>query len=89
MPALRIDSEKSAFIIGGNNRYPFEISVFSGEVICMKAESDVEGVLSFAVQNLIIISEVKSVKFTNLWVKYLNPKCNLLSSNVLEIEKSL
>jgi len=39
----------------------------------MKAESDVEGVLSFAVQNLIINSEVKSVKFTNLWVKYLNP----------------
>jgi hypothetical protein len=39
----------------------------------MKAESDIEGVLYFAVQNLIISSEVKSVNFTNLWVKYINP----------------
>jgi hypothetical protein len=78
---LKIDSEKNAFIIGNKNRYPFEISVFSNELLCMKAESDVEGVLSFAVQNLIINSEVKSVNFTNFWVKYIDPKCKLLLSS--------
>lgn len=79
---MKIDSQKNAFIIGGKDRYPFEISVFSNDALCMKAESDVEGVLSFAVQNLIINSEVKSVNFTNLWVKYLNPNCKLLLSNL-------
>ncbi len=86
---LKINSEKNAFIIGGKDRYPFEISVFSNGELCMKAESDIEGVLFFAVQNLIINSEVKSVNFTNLWVKYINPKCKLLSNNLQEIEKSL
>ena len=86
---MKIDSEKNAFIIGGKDRYPFEISVFSNDVLCMKAESDVEGVLSFAVQNLIINSEVKSVNFTNLLVKYIKSNCKLLLSNLQEIEKSL
>jgi hypothetical protein len=37
IPALKIDSEKNAFIIGDKNRYPFEISVYSNELLCMKA----------------------------------------------------
>lgn len=48
----------------------------------MKAEADVESVISFAVQNLVIVSEVKSLNFENLWVKYQNPKCRLLLSGV-------
>ena len=79
---MKIDSEKNVFIIGDKKKYPFEILVFSNELLCMKAESNVEGVLTFAVQNLVIKSEVKSVNFKNLWIKYLNPKCKLLSNSV-------
>jgi hypothetical protein len=46
---LKIDSDRNAFVIGDKNRYPFEILVFWDEVLCMKAETNVEGVLSFAV----------------------------------------